>query len=222
MLEIARFPPGRESTTGSAGRRGKHRPPRGVFTRNVSHTARQSSSTPDLDRWLPDPAIRVAHRRESSAAPDRLWEAARTVRLSDTRLLGRLVRWRIPGLPSDLAFDELFRSPPFLVLAEEPSRVLVSGLVGRIWTLRRDYPQLEDPDEFRAWDTAGTARVVFANWIETDSSEERSAICAEARVEPIGAQGRLGVAAVRGLVSAFGSLLGSDGIEIAARRAEQS
>jgi hypothetical protein len=187
--------------------------------RNVSSTT--TAPSPDLDRWLPDPAIRVAHRRESSASPDRLWEAARSVRLSDTRLLGRLVRWRIPDLPSDLAFDELFRSPPFLVLAEEDQRMLVSGLVGRIWTLRRDYPQLESPDEFERWSTAGTARVVFANWIEAESSGDRSAIRAEARVEPIGAQGRMGVAAVRGLVAAFGSLVGSDGIEVAARRAER-
>lgn len=187
--------------------------------RNVSSTT--SSPTPDLDRWLPDPSIRVAHRRESSAPPDRLWEAASSVRLSDTRLLGRLVRWRIPDLPPDLAFDELFRSPPFLVLAEADQRMLVSGLVGRIWTLRRDYPRLESPEEFLEWSTPGTARVVFANWIETESSE-RSAIRAEARVESIGAQGRVGVAAVRGLVSAFGSLIGSDGIEVAARRAERS
>jgi hypothetical protein len=188
----------------------------------VSRTAPKSTPTPDLDRWLPDPAIRVAHRRESSAPPDRLWEVAREVRLSDTRLLGRLVRWRIPGLPPDLAFDELFRSPPFLVLAEDDHRAIVSGLVGRIWTLRRDYPRLRSPEEFENWSTSGTARVVFANWVETESSEEGSVICAEARVEPIGAQGRLGVAAVRGLVSAFGSLLGSDGIEIAARRAERA
>jgi len=188
----------------------------------VSGTISESPPTPDLDRWLPNPSIRVAHRRESSAAPDRLWEAARSVRLSDTRLLGRLVRWRIPGLPSDLAFDELFRSPPFLVLTEEDQRALVSGLVGRIWTLRRDYPQLGSPEEFANWSKSGTARVVFATWIEAGPSQGHSAICAEARVEPIGAQGRVGVAAVRGLVGAFGSLLGSDGIEIAARRAEQS
>ena len=193
-----------------------------MYPRNVSRTAPKSTPTPDLDRWLPDPAIRVAHRRESSAPPDRLWEAARAVRLSDTRLLGRLVRWRIPGLPPDLTFDELFRSPPFLVLDEDDHRAIVSGLVGRIWTLRRDYPRLHSPEEFENWSTSGTARVVFAIWIETDSFEGGSAICAEARVEPIGAQGRLGVAAVRGLVSAFGSLLGSDGIEIAARRAERA
>jgi hypothetical protein len=164
--------------------------------------------------------MRVAHRRETSATPDQLWEAARGVRLSDARLLGRLVRWRIPGLAADLAFDELFRAPPFIVLAQAPGRALLSGLVGRIWTLRRDYPQLEDPEQFRTWSTPGTARVVFANWIET-ASDERAAINAEVRVEAIGAQGRVGVAAVRPLVGAFGSLIGSDGIEMAVRRAEQ-
>jgi hypothetical protein len=180
----------------------------------------EPSLTPDLDGWLPDPSIRVSHRRETSASAERLWEAAQTVRLRDTRLLGRLVRWRIPGLPPDLKFGELFRAPPFITLHEEPGRALVSGLVGRIWTLRRDYPELKDPEEFRTWHTAGTARVLFANWID-ESSERRATIHAEARVEAIGAQGRVGVAAVRPLVRAFGSLIGSDGIEVAARRAEQ-
>jgi hypothetical protein len=179
----------------------------------------QPSLTPDLDAWLPNPAIRVSHRRETGAPGERLWEAAQTVRLNDARRLGRLVRWRIPGLPADLAFDEMFRSPPFIVLTEEPGRLLVSGLVGRIWTLRRDYPELQDPEEFRGWHTSGTARVLFANWIE--ATDAGSAIHAETRVEAIGAQGRVGVAAVRPLVRAFGSLIGSDGIELAARRAEQ-
>jgi hypothetical protein len=177
------------------------------------------SATPDLDHWLPKPALRVHHRRETRASAEQLWDAARNIRLSDTRLLGRLVRWRIPGLPNDLAFDQLFRAPPFIVLAEEPYRMLVSGLVGRIWTLRRDYPELSEPDEFREWDKPGTARVVFANWIE--QHDHGATIHAEARVEPVGVQGRGGVAAVRPLVRAFGSLVGSDGIELAARRAER-
>jgi hypothetical protein len=176
--------------------------------------------TPDLDYWLPDPSLRVAHRGESGAPPDRLWEAARSIRLGSTRLLGRLVRWRIPGLPADLTFDEMFRSPPFSVLLEADRGGLVSGLVGRIWTLRRDYPELSAPDEFRTWSVPGTARVLFAIWIEA-SSPDRSAICAEVRVEAIGAQGRVGVAAVRPLVGAFGYLVGSDGIELAARHAER-
>ena len=127
---------------------------------------------PDLDHWLPKPSMRVAYRRESDATPDRLWEASRQVRLNDARRLGRLVRWRIPGLAPDLTFDEMFRAPPFIVLdeAEDGGRALVSGLVGRIWTLRRDYPRLTDPEEFRTWSTSGTARVLFANWIEDDGN----------------------------------------------------
>lgn len=173
--------------------------------------------TPDLDGWLPNPSIRVSHRRETSASAEGLWEAAQTVRLRDARRLGRLVRWRIPGLPADLAFDEMFRAPPFIVLSEEPGRLLVSGLVGRIWTLRRDYPELKDPEEFRTWHTPGTARVLFANWIEDGPTQ----ICAETRVDAFGAQGRIGLAAVRPLVRTFGNLIGSDGLEVATRRAEQ-
>jgi hypothetical protein len=195
-------------------------PPRRPPPRNVLRTpASDPQLTPDLDQWLPNPAIRVSHRRDTRASAEQLWEAAQAVRLSDSRRLGRLVRWRIPGLPADLAFGELFRAPPFIVLNEEPGRLLVSGLVGRIWTLRRDYPELEDPDQWRSWHASGTARVLFANWIET--TDERNSIHAEARVEAIGAQGRVGVAAVRPLVRAFGGLIGSDGIDIAARRAEQ-
>jgi hypothetical protein len=175
---------------------------------------------PDLDHWLAKPSMCVAHRRESDAPPDRLWEAARTVRLADTRRLGRIIRWRIPGLAPDISFDEMFRAPPFLVLSEDAGRALVSGLVGRIWTLRRDYPRLTDPGEFREWSTGGTARVLFANWIEQTPSG-RAALQSEVRVEAIGVQGRVGVAAVRPLVGTFGNLIGSDGIEAAVRLAER-
>ncbi len=116
----------------------------------------------------------------------------------------------------------MFRAPPFLVLEDAgEGRALVSGLVGRIWTLRRDYPRLTDPEEFREWSTGGTARVVFANWIDRTRTPRRAALNSEVRVEAIGVQGRVGVAAVRPLVGAFGNLIGSDGIETAVRLAEQ-
>jgi hypothetical protein len=162
--------------------------------------------------------MRVAHRRESSARADRLWDAARAVRLGDTSLLGRLVRLRIPGTRPDISFDELFRRPPFAVLHEEKT-ALVSGLVGRIWTLRRDYPRLTDPEEFLQWSTRGTARVLFAHWVEPAGSG-RATLASEVRVQAIGSQGRIGVAAVRPLVTAFQPLIGSDGIEAAVRMAE--
>lgn len=172
----------------------------------------------DLDYWLPSPMLRIAHTREAKVDPDALWAAARTLTLLDAGMLGRLVRWRIPGTKPGLTFDGLFRAAPFTVL-ENDSRALVSGLVGRIWTLRRDYPQLADPDEFRHWSKPGTARVLFANWVlETASGGAR--LSSEARVEAIGVRGRMGLRAVRPLIAAFHHLIGSDGIEAAVRRAE--
>jgi hypothetical protein len=175
---------------------------------------------PDLDHWLPDPALQVSHRRESGAAPDRLWEAARAVKLTDASLLGRLVRWRIPGTKPSLSFDELFRNPPFIVLHEQPE-ALVAGIVGRIWTIRRDYPRLAEPGEFLNWSRSGTAKVVFANWVEP-VDRAGAALASETRVQSIGVQGRLGVRAIRPLIRAFHPLVGSDGIEAAVRLAERS
>lgn len=176
------------------------------------------STTPDLDNWLPDPALRVIHRRECAAPAELAWQAARAVQLSDTALLGRLVRWRIPDLPSREGFDQLFRQPPFMVL-EEADYLLVSGLVGRIWTLRRDYPELTTPEQFTSWSEPGTARVVIANWI-TPTGDRTCRVCAEARVEAIGTRGRLGLRAVAPLVRSFQHLVGTDGIGAAVRRAE--
>jgi hypothetical protein len=175
---------------------------------------------PQLDEWIDDPALRVRHRRESTASADELWQAAREVPLSDTALLGRLVRWRIPGLAREATYDALFREPPFVIL-EEGERMLVSGLAGRIWTLRRDYPRLSTPDEFRAWSQGGTARVVFAHW-SRQLADGRATLASEVRVQPIGVQGRIGLAAVRPLVRSFQQLVGSDGITAAVRRAERS
>ena len=60
----------------------------------------------------------------------------------------------------------------------------MSGLCGRIWTLPRDYPRLDGPDAFRAWDEPGTVRVLFAHWVEPDG-DGGSAIVSEARVAPV-------------------------------------
>jgi hypothetical protein len=174
---------------------------------------------PDLDHWLDNPSVRVRHRRETTVDPDRLWRAAQAVRLSETRVLGRLVRWRIPGLPRGISYDELFRSPPFTVLCDD-DHALVSGLVGKIWTLRRDYPVLDGPEEFRTWSTRGTVRVILANWVERVDGN-RGALVSESRIAPIGAQGRLGLAAVRPFISASQQLVASEAIEAAIRRAER-
>ena len=113
------------------------------------------------------------------------------MRVRDVGVLGRLVRWRIPGTPPDLAFDQLFRQPPFIAL-EDGAGMLISGLVGRIWTLRRDYPHLAHPDEFRDWSERGTVRVVFANWVR--ESPRGAVLTAEARSSRSACRGGSGCA----------------------------
>src|ERR671939_326292 len=104
----------------------------------------------DLDAWLPEPQVRTRHRRRTQAAPADLWTAATTVRVDETGALGHVVRWRIPGLRPDITYRTLFSERPFTVLAEG-EHWLVSGLAGRIWALRRDYPALDGPEAFAAW-----------------------------------------------------------------------
>jgi hypothetical protein len=176
---------------------------------------------PDLEHWIPNPTLCIVHSREASASADQLWGAARAVRISDAGLLGRLIRWRIPGTTPRLTFDELFRCPPFAVLDGDQKHALVSGLVGRIWTIRRDYPSLSSPEEFRTWRQPGTARVLFANWV-TAGADGRTRLTSEARVDANGTQGRIGLAAVRPLVNSFQGLIGSEGIAAAVRRAERA
>jgi hypothetical protein len=181
---------------------------------------RSTIENPELERWVPDPTLRVTHRREAHASPQALWQAAATVRLEDCRLLGRLVRWRIPGLPRPLTYRELFRREPFVVL-EEGECSSLSGLCGRIWTLRRDYPRLERPEDFTQWHQPGTARVLFAHWAEP-AGRDRAALISQTHIAAGGRGASRGIALVRPLISAFEHLIDREPLAIAARRAEQA
>ena len=175
---------------------------------------------PDLDYWLDRPAVRIRHSRETAAEPEALWAAAQAVRFSDTRRLGRLLRLRIPGLPADMAYDELFRTPPFIVLCED-DHALLAGIVGRIWTLRRDYPILGAPEDFRHWSARGTARVLFANWVEP-AGAGMTKLISETRVSAGDRLAKLGLAAVRPLIVASHQLIGNEGLERAVAAAQRA
>jgi hypothetical protein len=172
----------------------------------------------DLDAWLPHPDIRTRHRREAAADPDALWAAARAVRLDETRTIGHLVRWRIPGVPASQTFAGLLASDPFAVLAEG-ERWSISGLCGRIWTLARDYAQIDDPAAFTDFDEPRSVRVLFAHWVEP-GDDGTSAIYSEARVAPTD---RIAGARLRALwlvVGPFERLIGAEPLALAAARAQ--
>ena len=172
-----------------------------------------------LDAWLPDAVIHTRHRRTAAATPDRLWACARSIRLSDTRTLGRLVRWRIPGTGAGSTFDGVLRTYPFAVL-EEGEHWLVSGLCGRIWTLARDYPRLDDASRFREWHEPGTVRVLIVHWTNP-ATDGRAEIVSEARVAPVDRSAALRLRALWIGIGPFDRLVGAEGLSAAVRRAEE-
>lgn len=173
----------------------------------------------DLDRWLADPAVCTHHRRDAAATPDALWRAASSLRLEETRTLGRLVRWRIPGLAEGLTFQGLFCGYPFVVL-DEGEHWSLSGLAGRIWTLDRDYASLDGPADFRRWDEPGTVRVLFAHWV-VPTGDGGAALHSEARVEPVDRRARVRLRGLWTLVGVFERRIGAEPLSLAARRAER-
>ena len=141
------------------------------------------------------------------------------MRLEDTRRLGRLVRWRIPGLRAGQTYDELFRSYPFTVL-DEGERFLLAGLCGRIWTLARDYPRLEGPEAFRDWDEPGTVRVLFGHWVRR-AGDGRAELVSEARVEPVDRAAAVRLRTLWAVIGRFERLVGAEPLALAARAAER-
>ena len=171
-----------------------------------------------LDAWLGTPAVRTHHRRTAAAPAEALWQRATEVRLDETRTLGRLVRWRIPGLEPSMTYHELFRSYPFRVL-EEDERLLITGLCGRIWTLARDYPRLGSAADFAEWDEPGTVRVAFAHWV-VEGDDGRAELVSEARVEPVDRRATVRLRALWTVIGGFERLVGAEPLALAARRAE--
>ena len=145
-----------------------------------------------------------------------MWAAANALRLDEARTLGRVVRWRIPGVDGRQTFRDLLASYPFCVL-DEGERWSLSGLCGRIWTLHRDYPRLEGPEAFRSWSEPGTVRVLLANWVEADG--EGSAIVSEARVAPVDRRAAVRLRSLWLVVGMFERLIGGEALALAAERA---
>jgi hypothetical protein len=172
----------------------------------------------DLDHWLSDATVRTRHRRESTAEPARLWSAAETVRLRDCRVLGRLVRARIPDLQPDLTFSELFRTAPFNLLEQGPDYI-ISGLCGRIWTVRGDFAALSRPAEFLDWAEPATTRVLFAHRVVPTTSG--SALLSEVRVGPVDRRAGLYVRTLGPFIAAFQGLVGVEALTAAVRQAER-
>jgi hypothetical protein len=183
----------------------------------IGHGCDATAVAPDLDRWLAAPALRSAHRREARVDAATLWAAALAVRLGDCRLLGRLVRTRLGVGDADTTFEELFRSAPFALFERGPQSSL-SGLCGRIWSVRAELTAPADPDAFLAWSEPGTARVLFAHWVSPTPAG--SAIHSEVRVDAVDRRAARCLWALEPFIATFQGLIARESLTAAVRRAE--
>jgi hypothetical protein len=173
-------------------------------------------AVPDLDRWIDAPVVRTRHQRDAGVGERELWAAAATVRVQDCRVLGRLIPARIAGVDARASFDELFAGAPFAILDEGP-RFRLSGLCGRIWSVRARFTPLSGPEAFRAWSEPGTVRVLFANWAQP--AARGSSLVSEVRIDAVDRRAGLYLRAFGPFISAFQGLVGSEPLTLAVQRA---
>jgi hypothetical protein len=171
----------------------------------------------DLDHWLPDPAVRTHNRREAATDPATLWAAARSVRIGESGLLGRLICWRVPGTTREQTYREMFTTDPFVVL-DEGSHHLLAGLCGTIWTRHPLLSPLTGPSEFREWCAPGTVQVMFAQW--TEPTRHGAALVSEVRVAPVDQHAQRRLRGLWPLIGRFEGLIGSEPLRLAVCRAQ--
>jgi hypothetical protein len=176
-------------------------------------------TTAAIDTWLPGCHARLHQARVSTASPDELWDAARSLRLRDAPRLQRLIHWRLGhhAPPPETTFEEFFRTGIFMLL-EEGERLYVSGVAGKIWAPSGEYAQFETAGEYREYRRRGTAKVVLK--IEVREHERGSQIINDARIWCADRRTQLVFRPFWAMVRPFAHFVHSEGFAVAIRRAE--
>ena len=151
-----------------AGRRVTDAPPApGAAAAASAHPVAASSH---LDRLLPDPDVRDRHAIRVAAPASDVFRASKEVTPAEMRLMrvlmsirlfpAVLLRRRRPRLDATRPLLEVLRRGGFEVLAEDPGREIVIGLIDKPWRLTGGRPvRFAGPDEFERFDVPGHARI---------------------------------------------------------------
>ena len=186
-----------------------------------------------LDRFLRAPEFREVHSVWVPASPERALEAVKAVEPRELRLTrilfavrllpARLLRRRSDTLAraSGISFYELLLAEGFALLAEEPGRELVVGVVGRFWSLRGGSARpLRDADDFTRFDEPASARAAMN--FSAEPAGDGTLLRTETRVVTTDAAGRRKFARYWRLVRPGSGLIRRDWLRAVRRRLESS
>jgi len=169
-----------------------------------------------MDRYLPRFDFAERHGIDIAAAPGVIDDCVRGLDLSGSRVVRALYRLR--GLPAtSLRIDGLERIG-FRLLAHEPQRELVLGLIGRFWTAHGGLCRFDAPD-FAAFDEPGWAKAVWSFTI-TPLADGRTRLETETRVRCTDAGSRRRFRVYWLLIRPFSGLIRIIALREVRRRAE--
>jgi hypothetical protein len=141
-----------------------------------------------IDRFLPEYDVVEHHEVQVDAPGETTYRAVKDLDLARSPVVLALLAVR--GLPTlftgavkpsrRLGMNELLQAG-FVVLAEEPGRELVLGIVGKFWRLTSGVHRIE-PDEFSGFDTPGFAKGAW-NFVVSERPGGVSTVMTETRVE---------------------------------------
>ena len=108
-----------------------------------------------LQRYLPEYDIRASYKSSLLAPIEDAYAAVRTMDMKDSWMVRSLYRLR--GLPASGLKLEGMLDWGFVLLADEPPREIVFGLIGRFWTHKPQILRI-DAESFAAFDEPGYAK----------------------------------------------------------------
>jgi hypothetical protein len=140
-----------------------------------------------IDRFLPQYDVIEHHETTVNAPVETTYRAVKELDLGRSPVVLALLAVR--GLPTlftgaarparRIGLKEIVRTG-FVVLAEEPGRELVLGVVGKFWRLTSGIHRIE-PDEFSGFDAPGFAKAAW-NFVVSEWSPSGSTVVTETRV----------------------------------------
>ena len=165
-----------------------------------------------IDGFLPEDVVLDHHEVQVDAPGETTYRAVKDLDLARSPVVLALLAVR--GLPTvftgavkpsrRLGLDEIRRSG-FVVLAEEPGREIVLGIVGKFWRLTSGIHRIE-PTEFSGFETPGFAKGAW-NFVVSERPGGGSTVVTETRVKCTDADARRKFLLYWRLVGPFSALI---------------